>query len=133
MNRDERNRHRQSRRIFLRAGAGLALGGALALAPAKARPEGILTRPIPATGERIPIVGLGTWITFDVGGNRAGRARCTDILDAFFRRGGGMIDSSPMYGSAQDVIGHSLARVGDSRGLFSATSPARTSPHTASY
>src|SRR5690349_2651332 len=68
-------------------------------------------RPIPATGERIPVVGLGTWLTFDVGGEDtpARRAR-GDILRAFLAAGARLVDSSPMYGSSEAVIGAELAR-----------------------
>ena len=62
-------------------------------------------RPIPSTGEPLPIVGLGSWITFNVGNDRALREQCTAVMRAFFEAGGRLIDSSPMYGSSQDVIG----------------------------
>jgi len=78
-------------------------------------------RPIPASGERIPVVGLGTWITFDVGGAASPERRLRgDILQAFFAAGGRLVDSSPMYGSAEAVIGAELARMRDAP-LFSAT------------
>ena len=91
-----------------------------------------LTRPIPSTGERIPVVGLGTWITFNVGEDAELRQECTAVMRAFFREGGRMIDSSPMYGSSQAVVGHGLARLGRPAGLFSAdkvwTSSGRDGP-----
>ena len=78
-------------------------------------------RPIPSSGERIPVVGLGTWITFDVGGAASPERRLRgDILQAFFAAGGRLVDSSPMYGSAEEVIGAEMARVRDAP-LFSAT------------
>jgi diketogulonate reductase-like aldo/keto reductase len=85
-------------------------------APA-ARP---LARPIPSSGEPLPIVGLGTWITFNVGNDRALREQSTAVMRAFFESGGRLIDSSPMYGSAQDVVGDGLARLGHPRALFAA-------------
>ena len=98
------------------------LGGAAAAAalPAGAQ-QGALTRPIPATGERVPVVGLGTWITFDVGAedSPARRAR-GDVLRAFLDAGGTLVDSSPMYGSSEAVIGAELKR-GGARRPFSAT------------
>lgn len=78
-------------------------------------------RPIPSSGERLPVVGLGTWITFDVGGAASPERRLRgDILQAFFAAGGRLVDSSPMYGSAEEVIGAEMARVRDAP-LFSAT------------
>jgi diketogulonate reductase-like aldo/keto reductase len=78
------------------------------------------TRPIPSTGENLPVIGLGTWITFNVGNDSVARDACADVMRAFFEAGGRMIDSSPMYGSSQAVIGHGLARVGRAPALFAA-------------
>jgi diketogulonate reductase-like aldo/keto reductase len=87
-----------------------AAGAALAL-PARAQGTCTRTRPVPASGEAIPVVGLGTWLTFDVGGadSPARRAR-GDILRAFLASGARLVDSSPMYGSSEEVIGAELAR-----------------------
>lgn len=81
--------------------------GALALAalPARAAQPGRITKPIPSTGERIGVIGMGTWQTFNVGGDVGLRAARTDVLKTFLSLGGGMVDSSPMYGSAQAVVG----------------------------
>ncbi len=95
--------------------AGLVPGGA----SAQAAP--MLTKPIPATGERLPVVGMGSWLTFDVGDDIALRDARVEVLRTFFAAGGGMIDSSPMYGSSEEVIGYGLERLGDTPGLFSAT------------
>jgi len=67
-----------------------------------------LTRPIPSSNEPVPLVGLGSWITFNVGNDRAAREQCADVMQAFFGAGGKLIDCSPMYGSSQEVIGHGL-------------------------
>jgi len=67
------------------------------------------TRPIPRTGEAIPVIGLGTWQTFDVGDAPEERAPLGEVLDAFFSGGGRVIDSSPMYGRAEGVVGDLLA------------------------
>ena len=114
----------KSRRSFLQSTAALALlpwfgRGSQAAAQNGAAP--ILTRSVPSTGEQIPVIGMGSWLTFDVGTDKDDRARCVEILETFFARGGGMIDSSPMYGTSQDVIGHCLARIPQRAGLFSAT------------
>ncbi len=79
-----------------------------------------LARPVPSTGERIPTIGLGSWITFNVGEDPVLRAECEAVMAAFFDAGGGIVDSSPMYGSSQTVIGSALASLGHPRGLFSA-------------
>ncbi len=83
--------------------------------------EGPLTRPIPASGETLPVIGMGSWITFDVGGDQAARDQRVEVLRAFFDAGGAMIDSSPMYGTSEEVIGDALARLDDKATLFSAT------------
>jgi diketogulonate reductase-like aldo/keto reductase len=95
--------------------AAMALGASL---PARAQ---ALARPVPSSGERLPCVGLGTWITFDVGAaSSPARNARGDILRAFFAAGGRLVDSSPMYGSAEAVIGAEMARTPDAP-LFSAT------------
>jgi diketogulonate reductase-like aldo/keto reductase len=67
----------------------------------------------------LPIVGLGSWITFNVGNDAEARHSRADVMRAFFGAGGRLIDSSPMYGSSQDVIGHGL-KLARPNGLFSA-------------
>jgi diketogulonate reductase-like aldo/keto reductase len=66
-------------------------------------------RPIPATGEPLPIVGCGTWRTFDAGNDATRRRELADVLGALFAAGGSVIDSSPMYGSSEAVAGALLA------------------------
>ena len=106
---------RTTRRAVL-AGAGAALA-----APAFGAVAGeAVVKRIPATGERVSAVGLGSWITFNVGGDPLLRAECRAVMAAFFEAGGGMIDSSPMYGSSQEAIGDALAKLGRPAGLFSA-------------
>ena len=77
-------------------------------------------RQIPSTGEAIPVIGLGSWITFNVGNDRAARDASADVIREFFAGGGRMIDSSPMYGSSQQVIGYGLEKLGRPPALFSA-------------
>jgi len=79
-----------------------------------------LTRAIPSTGETLPAVGLGTWITFNVGDDPQARDACAEVMAAFFEGGGRMIDSSPMYGSSQPVVGYGLRKLGYPDALFSA-------------
>jgi diketogulonate reductase-like aldo/keto reductase len=96
-----------------------------------ARADTIITRPIPSTGEILPAVGLGSWITFNVGYDEAARAACAEVIRNFFD-GGRLIDSSPMYGSSQGVIGYGLNKLGKPGALFSAdkvwTSPGSRGP-----
>ena len=79
-------------------------------------------RIIPSTGEKVPAIGLGSWLTFaiDVDDENELTSRIA-ILREFLARGGGVLDSSPMYGVAQEVIGKGLKRIGQHGGLFSAT------------
>jgi diketogulonate reductase-like aldo/keto reductase len=108
-----------SRRTFMHS---LAASATL-LSPCKSRAAvgPILTRAIPSTGEQIPAIGLGTWITFNVGNDEAQRADCTRVMQTFFDRGGTLIDSSPMYGSSEAVIGYCLKRIKNRNAFFSAT------------
>jgi diketogulonate reductase-like aldo/keto reductase len=99
----------QTRRRLL---ATLALATVPAAAVPTQGPATVLTRRIPSTGEAVPVVGLGSWITFNVGADRVAQEACADVIEAFFAAGGRMIDSSPMYGSSQGTIGHGLARIG---------------------
>jgi diketogulonate reductase-like aldo/keto reductase len=105
---------------------GVLAASAAALATAALRPfealarQPLLTRPIPSSGEPLPVVGLGSWITFNVGNDAVARDRCTEVMRRFFEEGGRLIDSSPMYGSSQDVIGYGLAKLGRPKTLFAA-------------
>jgi diketogulonate reductase-like aldo/keto reductase len=112
-----------TRRAALACIAGAAAAALAAPAPAAAPLPGgpPLMRPIPASQETLPVIGLGTWITFNVGDDRALRDERAALLQAFFALGGGIIDSSPMYGSAEAVIGYGLKRLSDTSGLFAAT------------
>jgi diketogulonate reductase-like aldo/keto reductase len=97
----------------------LQWAGLAAAAEAGAQ-SGPLTRAIPSTGEQIPLVGLGTWITFNVGSDPPARARCAEVMRAFFAAGGRLIDSSPMYGSSQSVVGDGLQALRAGQRVFSA-------------
>jgi diketogulonate reductase-like aldo/keto reductase len=81
----------------------------------------IATRKIPSTGEALPVVGLGTWQTFDVGGGAAEREPLRQVLAAFLDGGGRVIDSSPMYGRAEGVVGELLNERHDGQRPFLAT------------
>lgn len=101
------------RRTLLQWSALAAAGPALAQG-------GPLTRPVPSSGEQLPRVGLGTWITFNVGQDPPARAQCAQVVRAFLEAGGRLIDSSPMYGSSQGVVGEALRSLGAQQKVFSA-------------
>ncbi|MEM8796433.1 MAG: aldo/keto reductase [Pseudomonadota bacterium] len=77
-------------------------------------------RLIPKTGEAVPVIGMGTWITFNVGDDPVLIDRSKKVTRIFFEEGGGVIDSSPMYGSSQDTIGYALEALAPAETLFSA-------------
>lgn len=119
---------RATRRRFL---GGLLASAASPVAAAgrpKAAPESdaaraparIAMRQIPSTGEAIPAIGLGSWITFNVGRDPLARERCAEVIHAFLEAGGSLIDSSPMYGSAQETIGYGLAKFSAAGRVFAA-------------
>lgn len=110
-----------SRAAFLKAAAGAV--GSLALGsgrPARAA-EPMLTRRIPATGKALPVIGLGTWRVFDVGADAADRAPLAEVLRILFDAGGSVVDSSPMYGRAEEVAGDLLQAAGTRDRAFIAT------------
>ncbi len=102
---------------FLRSLALLALP---APGPGDARPQAVKnramatmhTRAIPATGEPLPVIGCGTWLGFDQAPGSTGYDELAGVVDALFAAGGKLIDSSPMYGRAEETVGELLA-VGD--------------------
>ena len=107
-----------------RAAIGVMAAGAAAVMlrrpPSALAGTAPLTKPIPSSGEQIPVVGMGSWITFNVGDDPELRDECAAVMRAFFGAGGRLIDCSPMYGSSQAVIGYGLAQLGRPRTLFSA-------------
>lgn len=110
-----------SRRDLLRVLAAMAAGPLLRPASVLTQVPGpLLTRRIPSSGEELPISGLGSWITFNVGNDPEARDDCAEVMRNFFALGGRLIDSSPMYGSSQAVIGHGLKKLGKADAVFSA-------------
>ena len=79
------------------------------------------SRPIPRTGEILPVVGLGTWQTFDVGASAEERAPLAEVMRLFLQGGGRVVDSSPMYGRAESVAGDIVAAAGQLPRPFLAT------------
>lgn len=93
----------------------------MAMFPAARASDAPLKRPIPRTGELLHAVGLGTWQTFDVGKDAGGRAAAREVLARFVKAGGQVVDSSPMYGSSEAVVGDLVADIGAEKSLFLAT------------
>jgi aryl-alcohol dehydrogenase-like predicted oxidoreductase len=92
-----------ARRRILKA---LAAAAAMQWQPSIAKETtSMLQRPIPTSGELLPAVGLGTYSTFDVGNSAAERANLKEVLRLFVQHGGKLVDSSPMYGSSESVVG----------------------------
>lgn len=109
------------RRDFLHSLAYASVITPFMCSPVFASQNKLLMKMIPSTKEYIPSVGMGTWITFNVGSSKRLRDARLEVLKTFFAMGGGMIDSSPMYGSAEEVLGYCLERLGYPESLFSAT------------
>ena len=107
-----------NRRHFLNSALALP---ALAVMPSARAGTSLATRPIPVDGRRLPVVGLGTWQTFDAGTDAAARANLGGVLARFVELGGTVADSSPMYGSSESVLGDLAERDGLHPQLFLAT------------
>jgi diketogulonate reductase-like aldo/keto reductase len=110
-----------SRREFL--SAAVVAAGALALRPALAMsppvPAGMQMRAIPSTGEKIPVIGMGTSGSFEV--DAAGREPLKEVLRRFVAGGASVIDTSPNYSNAEDVLGDLMAELGLRDRIFLAT------------
>jgi diketogulonate reductase-like aldo/keto reductase len=105
---------RDAIRMMSAAAAGMA-------GPAASAEPGAISKKIPSSGEAMPVIGIGTWQTFDVGADAAQRAALEQVLREFVALGGRMLDSSPMYGSSEVVAGDLAARLGARDKLFVAT------------
>ncbi|WP_417547874.1 aldo/keto reductase [Marinobacter segnicrescens] len=110
------SRHRRHLLQALAAGTALT---ALPVSWGRASPSPI-TRRSPTGGSGIPAVGLGTWITFNVGDNQRLLDSCANVMKAFFDGGGTVIDSSPMYGSSQHTVGYGLDKLDARDRVFAA-------------
>jgi diketogulonate reductase-like aldo/keto reductase len=93
-----------SRQQFMRQ-CGLSLAGAMLLPDLSMTANKPVFRTIPSSGEKIPVIGLGSWITFDVGDSEKEQAPLREVLKLFAESGGRVVDSSPMYGKSEAVIG----------------------------
>jgi len=112
-----KNPWQTSRRAVLGGLAALPFAGRLAHANLGAP----ITRAIPSSGEVLPVIGMGSWITFNVGADQRLRDERLEVLRAFFARGGRVVDCSPMYGTSAEVIGYCLEKLGRPRQLFAAS------------
>lgn len=103
---------REATRLIGASAAGLLLPIRASHAQTKTESSTMLTRPIPSSGEKLPVIGLGTWRTFDVDLTSDSRRQLGDVLSLFMKLGCRVIDTSPMYGRAEDVIGDLTATLG---------------------
>src|SRR5881397_972616 len=117
----EKFTRREVARLIGASTAGLLLPIGAACGQTKSESSRMLTRAIPSSGEKLPVIGLGTWRTFDVDLTSDTRRQLGDVLSSFVRLAGRVIDTSPMYGRAEDVIGELTAALGIRDKLFLAT------------
>ena len=112
---------RTDRRRFLQASAGLTAAAIGWPALLSARELAAIKKAIPKSGELLPVIGMGTSRTFDINNDPQQRARLAEVLQIFFDQGGAVIDSSPMYGNAEQVTGDLLKTIKNKQALFAAT------------
>jgi aryl-alcohol dehydrogenase-like predicted oxidoreductase len=112
---------REATRLIGASAAGLLLPVHASPAQANAESLTMLTRAIPSSGEKLPVIGLGTWQAFDVELTSDNRRQLGEVLSFFVKLGGRVIDTSPMYGRAENVIGEVTAALGIQDKVFLAT------------
>jgi len=112
---------RQASRLITASAAGLCLGVHPSRGHATSESSTLLSRKIPSSGEKLPVIGLGTWRAFDVDLSADVRRQLEDVLSTFVKLGGRVIDSSPMYGRAEEVIGDLTSALGIRDKIFLAT------------
>lgn len=125
---DHRNgiTRREVLKLCVGAGAGLALGARAleasdVLAELELLQASLATKPIPSSGERLPVIGIGTARRYDVGPSAAERAPLREVIENLPRLGGKVIDTAPSYGAAETVVGDLVAEIGNRDQLFIAT------------
>ncbi len=114
-------RRRFSRREVLALGAGIGAAAALRIATAFGAAAPLLARPIPRSGEQLPVVGIGTSIVFDIGDDAARRAERRAVIQTMIAGGARLIDTAPSYGTAETVVGDLLAEMKVRDRVFVAT------------
>jgi diketogulonate reductase-like aldo/keto reductase len=112
---------REATKLIGAGAAGLLLPVRASHAQSRSESATMLMRAIPSSGEKLPVIGLGTWRTFDVELTSDTRRQLEDVLSLFVKFGGRVIDSSPMYGQAEEVIGDLTATLRIRDKLFLAT------------
>jgi aryl-alcohol dehydrogenase-like predicted oxidoreductase len=112
---------RKAARVIGGTAAGLFLPIDKSRAQSKTESSAVLARAIPSSGEKLPVIGLGTWQAFDVHLTSDNRRQLGDVLSLFVTLGGGVIDTSPMYGRAEEVIGELTTALGIQDKIFLAT------------
>lgn len=112
---------RNAARLIAAGTAGMAYRIPTSVAVATGDSSAMLARAIPSSGEKLPVIGLGSWQTFDVGSSAAERKPLREVLSQFVRLGGRLVDSSPMYGRSEEVIGDLATELKLSDQLFFAT------------
>ena len=114
-------KHGITRRHFLKSSGAASLLCTLAPGYLVAASSGVIKKTIPSTGESLSVIGLGTSRTFNVDSSTAANSPLLEVMQAFFDNGGQLVDSSPMYGSAEAVTGALLEQVSNKQNLFTAT------------
>src|SRR5437868_5913188 len=112
---------RSAVRMISASAAGLLLPAQASRGQSSGESSKMLSRAIPSSGETLHVIGLGTWRAFDVGASEAEQRPLEDVLSLFVKLGGRVIDSSPMYGRAEEVIGELTSALGIREKLFLAT------------
>jgi aryl-alcohol dehydrogenase-like predicted oxidoreductase len=112
---------REAAKLIGVSAAGLLLPVRASRAQATSESSTMLTRAIPSSGEKVPVIGLGTWRTFDVDLTSDNRRQLGDVLSLFMKLSGRVIDTSPMYGRAEEVIGELRGALGIREKPFLAT------------
>ena len=118
----EMNRRNALRLLCTAAGIAMVRPPQVNASESTPAPTGaMLSRKVPSTGELLPAIGLGTSRTFDVGPSPAERVPLEEVMSSFVGLGGKLVDSSPMYGKAEEVVGDLAAKLGLRPQLFLAT------------
>jgi diketogulonate reductase-like aldo/keto reductase len=112
---------REAAKLIGAGAASLLLPASASRAQAAGQSSSMLARAIPSSGEKLPVIGLGSWQTFDVGPGSPQLKQLEEVLSLFVKLGGKVIDSSPMYGRAEGVIGELAAKLRLRDSLFIAT------------
>ncbi len=110
-----------SRRDVLGLGVGLAASASFSSTFAQTAQAPVLARAIPRSGEKLPVIGLGTAIIFDIGGDTEKRAERTKVIHTLLDGGARLIDTAPSYGTAESVVGDLLAEMKMRDKIFLAT------------